>query len=704
VRTKRIWAGTVAGFLLLLLISPQLALADGPAISNVVVDPTSITSTSATIFWITNTSSTSRVNYGTNSTLGKYVYDSSTVTTHFVPLTSLTPNTTYYFDVQSTDATGTTIDDNTGAYYQFTTLQVTSYNITLTPACGVCGELIEVGVCGEVIKATALVAMAGTYHICWDSLTNVKETFTTTMAGTYEATFFLPEATKGDHKVYLVDNTYAQKAAADYQVGPSVKIDPEEGPVSTAVTLNGYGFDASQGVQVTLFQGEVQKGAVQTGTANSVGSWNLTYTIPDTPAGGYTFKVEAKEGTVWVNWVSKSFEVTPQITAPSSGTVGHTIEVKGTGFQSKEKNIKVTFDGEVGKTNSPIVADENGSWTAVIVVPALQSGSYTISASGESTRARDVTGVKDFILGAGIFVEPISAYVGDTITVNGGGFATGETGIKVTFEGSVVASGITAKTDGTWESSFVLPVSTYGSNTVSASGDITAAVTNTLKTEARIIEISPDKGGPGDLVSLTGNGFGGNQALTVTIGGVAVSENVLSQTNGNVVISFHVPKGSIEGTRNLVVTDGSGATASYDFTVTQKTLSTTPLPISPKRNTLRSGAVTFRWQGITSGSNITYTLEISPTASFANTWSKSDIEGSSYTLTDTPAATETLPPGTYYWRVHLVDDYGNESAWSDSTEFRVSPIPTWVWVLVGVVVLVGLMVVAYRETKFKVTE
>jgi hypothetical protein len=52
----------------------------------------------------------------------------------------------------------------------------------------------------------------------------------------------------------------------------------------------------------------------------------------------------------------------------------------------------------------------------------------------------------------------------------------------------------------------------------------------------------------------------------------------------------------------------------------------------------------------------------------------------------------------------MVDNYGNKSPWSDFIEFRVSPIPTWVWVVVGLVVLVVLMVVAYRETKFRVTE
>jgi hypothetical protein len=161
-----------------------------------------------------------------------------------------------------------------------------------------------------------------------------------------------------------------------------------------------------------------------------------------------------------------------------------------------------------------------------------------------------------------------------------------------------------------------------------------------------------------------------------------------------------VPKGSTEGSRTLVVTDEGGATASVNFTVTKKTLSTTPLPISPKDSTLRSGTVTFKWQG-TGSTGYTYTLEISGEGS---TWSKSGIAESSYTLTDTETVTESLTPGTYYWRVKIIDDYGNEGAWSDSTKFTVSPIPTWVWVVVGLVVLVVLMVVAYRETKFKVTE
>jgi len=693
VRIKRILAPVVTGLLLLVLITPQSAMAAGPEIADVVV--LDYTATTAAIYWTTNTSSDSVVRYGTTTPPSEVESDSSDVTTHFIYLTGLTSGTTYYFRVESTDVSGTSVDDNGSSYYQFTTETVTDYSIVLDHACGVCGELIEAGLCGELIKATATVAASGTYHICWDSRTadDVVGTFTAGGAGTHTLTFFMPEAKKGIHKVYLVNNTYAQKAEAEFEVNPSVKIDTDEGPVGTEVTLNGYGFGSSQDVRVSFL------GEEETDDADAKGSWEMSMTIPATPAGSYAFDVEAKEGTLWVNWVSKYFRVTPKITAPSSGKVGQTIEVKGTGFASEEEDIEVTFDGEVMKPSTYPNVNDKGSWSAVIAVPPLQSGSYVIDASGALTRARDVPDV-EFTVSPGISVEPGSAYVGDTITVSGGGFEPEETGIKVKFGSTVVATGITAEGDGTWISSFDLQASTYGSHTVSASGDITPVVETTLSTKARLEEVSPSQGAPGDSVSLTGSGFSGNKDLKVTIGGVAASVDMVTQTNGNFVVSFRVPKGTSEGTRTLVATDEGGGTASAEFTVMEKTLSTTPLPVSPEESTLRSGEVTFHWQGVTGGSGYTYTLEISKTPGSGNIWSKSGIEESRYTLSEE----EALTKGTYYWRVKMVDDYGNEGAWSDSIEFTVSPIPTWVWVVVGVVVLVVLMVVAYRETKFKVTE
>ena len=91
--------------------------------------------------------------------------------------------------------------------------------------------------------------------------------------------------------------------------------------------------------------------------------------------------------------------------------------------------------------------------------------------------------------------------------------------------------------------SFDLQASAYGSHTVSASGDITPVVETTLNTKARIEDLSPSEGAPGDSVSLTGSGFGDNEDLTVTIGGVTASGDMATQPNGNFAVSFRVPKG-----------------------------------------------------------------------------------------------------------------------------------------------------------------
>ncbi len=559
------------------------------------------------------------------------------------------------------------------------------------------------GHCGDSIEGTAAVDLAGTYRICWNSRTsaNVKDTFTATGAGNNTVEFTVPETVKGTYVVYLTRDDYSQLAASNFTVVPFVEIDPEQGPVGTKVTFNGTGFAASQDVQVSFL------GAATAGKANTVGSWTLNYTIPATPASGYTFNVEYKEGTTWYDLLpGVYFEVTPEITAPGSGTVGQTIQVKGTGFGNKEQSIKVVFRRQ-GTTvdvvaKEGITAGDTGSWQADVVVPTVEGGSYVIDASGPVTKAADVPDVS-FTLGAGILVEPSSAYVGDTITVTGGGFAAAETGIRVTLDGQVVASGITARTNGTWQYPLVVTATAYGSHTISASGSITATVASaTFSTRAKIEAISPNQGSPGDSVSVTGSGFSSNQRLNVTVGGVAAPGNWQSSSNGNAVINFRVPKGSVEGRQTLVVSDGGGATASADFTVTKKILPT-PQPISPQMgSTLRSGEVTFRWGAATgSSNNVTYTLQISNSPDVATyVRSISGLQTSSYTVPQE----EPLDKGTYYWWVKAVDDYDNESPWSNSSSFNVSPIPTWVWVVIGVAIFLVLMVVAYRETKFRITE
>ena len=74
----------------------------------------------ATITWTTDEPSDSVVSYGTTTALGSTESNSAMVISHSITLTDVLPDTTYYFEVQSTDAAGNTaIDDNNGLYYAF---------------------------------------------------------------------------------------------------------------------------------------------------------------------------------------------------------------------------------------------------------------------------------------------------------------------------------------------------------------------------------------------------------------------------------------------------------------------------------------------------------------------------------------------------------------------------------------------------------
>ena len=71
------------------------------------VQATGITSTTATITWTTDVTSDSRVDYGTTTGYGSQQTNASQVTSHSIPLTGLTPNTTYHYQCVSVNTYGT---------------------------------------------------------------------------------------------------------------------------------------------------------------------------------------------------------------------------------------------------------------------------------------------------------------------------------------------------------------------------------------------------------------------------------------------------------------------------------------------------------------------------------------------------------------------------------------------------------------------
>lgn len=92
----------------------------GPAVSD--VHATVLAESEAALAWTTTSPSNSTVYFGPTAALGSQAGNPLLVTAHSVSLSGLTPNTLYYYDVESTDSQGNGVrDDNGGLHYTFST-------------------------------------------------------------------------------------------------------------------------------------------------------------------------------------------------------------------------------------------------------------------------------------------------------------------------------------------------------------------------------------------------------------------------------------------------------------------------------------------------------------------------------------------------------------------------------------------------------
>ena len=103
-----------------------------PAISDIVVSD--VADTSVRITWTTNESSNTVVDYGTSTDYGSTATGDSSVTSHSVTISSLSANTTYHYNVKSTDAASNTAEsgDNTFVTAKAGTTTTTTTTGTVT--------------------------------------------------------------------------------------------------------------------------------------------------------------------------------------------------------------------------------------------------------------------------------------------------------------------------------------------------------------------------------------------------------------------------------------------------------------------------------------------------------------------------------------------------------------------------------------------
>jgi len=503
--------------------------------------------------------------------------------------------------------------------------------------------------------------------------------------------FTIPEAAKGKQRVTLkVDNDYF---TTEFTIMPSISINSYEGIVDSNLTIIGRGFNGNEsGIQI-LYDGSPTETGI---SANNKGSWQITFKVPPSSRGKHVIDAEGiTPATDIEDW---TFTVVPKIdTSPASGWVGAVVGIAGSGFASGETNIKVTYDGVTVKTS--IFADGKGSWQSTFSIPTSAKGSHEINAFGAVTPDGDVMKA-NFNVSPAIKLELTSGYlggtinVGDSLWVSGVGFEANETSIKVTFDGTLVASNIVADAKGSWSDRLEVPPCTKGEHAINASGETTKAsdIIDATVIISPEIELSPTSGDIDTDITVHGTGFSANQIITISYDGAEVNTGTATNAKGEFTTSFKIPK-SKAGDHTVTVTDAKASVFSASLSV-ESTPPPTPHLISPEAgvefSSIGKTTVAFDWSDVEDPSGVYYVLEISPSADFAGTViRKEGLTASEYTLTEG----EALAKGNYYWRIKAEDGAENQSEWTNGQLFKVGGLDWWLLILIILVVIVVIIVI-----------
>ena len=503
--------------------------------------------------------------------------------------------------------------------------------------------------------------------------------------------FIVPESARGKHKVTL--KIAGSFFTSDFIVIPAIGLSSDSGTVGSNLTIAGKGFNANEpNVQVVYDGNPMQTGIV----AGSKGSWQISVKVPASSRGQHI--IDAGGTTPASEVEDKEFNVIPEIEInPTSGWVNTVVGIYGSGFASGETNIKVTYDGGTVKTN--IAADARGSWQSSFSIPSSSQGGHDIRAYGAVTNESDLQSAS-FSVSPGIKLEPVSGYlggaiyVGDGLYVGGVGFEANETGIKITYDGALAVSNITADAKGSWSDKLDVPPSSKGEHIIDASGEITRAsdIVDAIVIISPKVELNPTSGAIGNEITVHGTGFAANQVITISYDGAKVASNAATDAKGIFTTSFKIPK-SKAGDHTITVTDPTAAVFSMKLSV-ESAPPPTPNLISPEPGSefgfFGRTTVTFRWSTVEDPSGVYYVLEISPSPDFAGTIiRKEGLTGTEYTLTTDEAVTK----GNYYWRVKAVDGADNQGDWTNGQLFKIGGIYWWMLLIVVAAVIVVIVII-----------
>ena len=178
--------------------------------------------------------------------------------------------------------------------------------------------------------------------------------------------FTIPASSTGSHEI-LAQNEFGDSAQTDFEIIPSLSINPSVAGVGDKVSISGTGFTGNSEVDVTLHGNEVALAQV-----SERGSFDAIFYVPVIKVGTYAIEIEdSSQSKRWID-----FTVDSEITlSKPTGAVGLKLLVDGTGFEVGGI-VQIKYDDE---EMAMVMADINGSFSAYFNVPVSVAGAHIIT-------------------------------------------------------------------------------------------------------------------------------------------------------------------------------------------------------------------------------------------------------------------------------------------------------------------------------------
>ena len=341
---------------------------------------------------------------------------------------------------------------------------------------------------------------------------------------------------------------------------------PTFGAIGSSVTIAGSGFS-------TVAANNIVKFGSTTATVTAATATSLTVTVPAGINGAQDVTVQVGAQTS----AASTYNVRPVISSLSatSGAVGSSITLTGTGFNSTPANNTVMF----GATAAAVTAASATSLTVTVpTTSGTQNLTVQVGTQTSTAQSFDVTPVLTSL-------SVSNGIVGSSITLTGTGFSATAANNTVKF-GATTAT-VTAATA---TSLTVTVPNVFGAQNVNVQVGAQTSGNQNFDVTPNITGLSVTTGSSGDILDISGTGFHSTAGSnTIRLGSTTVTGTLQSPT----VLRVTVP-GDAAGAANVTVQVATRTSTASNFTILPNiTALTTAEALSGKAVLIRNGTLTI---------------------------------------------------------------------------------------------------------------